>query len=725
MVVEALRALRLPLWNPHEGTGLPLFAQVQHGVLHPVSLALAAVWPQAGMDAFIVAHVALAALGAALLARRLGASAPAAALAGLGYGLSGYVLSMSAVLPYLAGAATAPWAVAALAVAEGPGPLTLAGLAVAILHLSGDPQWALVAALVGGALALEARGPRGLAAAALAVGLGTGLAAVQLAPAWAWLGETVRGRIDLPQTERTQWALAPWRLVELFAPGFFQGTPGEALRAPVFMQLGREAAGSSFFASYDIPFVPSVFVGAGLLVLAGAGAAGSRRGRLLAALALVLLWTAMGRALGAEQLLHRVPIWGQLRYAEKMVGPFALCVALLAAMGVDRLATARTGRLAAGAAASAVVLGATAAALGAGWGEGALASLGAGAAASLARWRLAVGLWHAAGALLALALLLAAAQRPARRRFLAPSAAALVLAEGLAATPFALHAGARGAREEEPLARLRGSAAVVRVGTPLRARAGQGPRSLDEADRTAFVESRMGVSPYAAASRIDQIETYVATPPMGLVLAENAIRWGWTGRRRYAVTHVVLPEPVAREELVRVGPAVEGGRPLYAVPDLGFRVWEVPHRPWATFAAQVRMAADGGEAFRALQASGDLGEVVLEGEAPAGLSPGKVLSVERAAERIRIEAEAPGEGLLVVADAFWPGWQARLDGRLVPIQRADLLVRAVRWPAGRHLLEMTYDPPELVVGIGISAAGALLSIGLALRSWFPWRGRTR
>ncbi|HET6922401.1 MAG TPA: hypothetical protein VFI16_04560, partial [Anaeromyxobacteraceae bacterium] len=723
LVVEALRDLRLPLWNPHEGTGMPLFAQVQHGVLQPVSLALAALWPRAGMDAFIVCYVLLAGVGAALLARHLGGSAGAAALAGLGYGLSGYVLSMSAVLPYLAGAAVAPWAVAALIAAEGAGGVALAGLAVAVLHFSGDPQWALAAALVGGALALEARGIRGLAGAGVAVALGTGLAAVQLVPAWAWLGETVRGQIELPQAERTQWALAPWRLLELAAPGFFQGTPGESLRAPIFQQLGREAAGRSLFASYDIPFVPSVFVGAGLLALA-ATASASRRGRVLAALAAAFLWTAMGRHLGAEQLLHAVPLWGQLRYAEKMVGPFTLCLALLAALGADRLPAVRIARGAAAAAAPAAVALAVGAILGAGWGEGALAALGLGSAAPLARWRLAVGLYHAAGALGALALLfLAAARRPGRRRLLAPGAAALVFAEGLAAAPFALHAGARGVREEDPLARLRGTAEVVRVGTPLRARQRQGPADLDEADRAVAVESRMGVTPYPASSRIDQIETYVATPPMGLMLAENAIRWSWVERRRYAVTHLVLPEPVSQAELPRLAPAVEGGRPLYAVPELGFRVWQVPHRPWAAFAERALPVADRGEAFRALQATpvGDGGGVILEGPAPGGLSPGRVLSVERRPEYLKIEAEAPGDGLLVVSDAFWPGWKARLDGRTIPLQRADVLVRAVAWPRGRHVLEMAYQPAEVSVGISITAAASLLALGLGAWAWVSRR----
>jgi hypothetical protein len=374
--------------------------------------------------------------------------------------------------------------------------------------------------------------------------------------------------------------------------------------------------------------------------------------------------------------------------------------------------------------AAAAVLGVIGAALGGGWGV--LAVLGAGPAAPLARWRLAVGLYHAAGALAALALvLLLAARRADVSRALVPALAAAIFAEGLAAAPFALHSGVRGAREEEPLAWLRGAADVVRVGTPLRARARQGPEGLDEADRAVTVESRMGVTPYPASSAIDQIETYVATPPLGLVLAENAIRFGWAGRRRYAVTHLVLPEPVARAELVRVAPAVEGGRPIHSVPDLGFRVWEVPHRPWASFAERVQAVGDRDEAFRAIQGIADQGggAVMLEGGLPAGLSPGRVLSVDRRPERIRIEAEAVGEGLLVVADAFWPGWNARLDGRPVRIQRADLLVRAVAWPAGRHLLEMAYQPHEVSLGVAITAASALLAIGLG--AWSAWRKEGR
>ena len=61
------------------------------------------------MDVFILIYIFLAALGNSLLARMLGASSGAAAVAGFGYALSGYVLGMSSIIQYLGAASTAPW----------------------------------------------------------------------------------------------------------------------------------------------------------------------------------------------------------------------------------------------------------------------------------------------------------------------------------------------------------------------------------------------------------------------------------------------------------------------------------------------------------------------------------------------------------------------------------------------------------------------------------------
>jgi hypothetical protein len=304
-----------------------------HGALHPVSVMAAWLDAGAGMDLLVAANVVVGTLGAAMLARSLGASPGAAAVAAFAYGLSGYLLGMGAVLQYQLAGATGPWVVASLREAGRGrwGAVAAAAAGVGASHLAGDPQWTIVAVALGGLLALEAGGILGLGRAIAGVLLGTMIGAVQLLPAWGFLDQTTRGG-GLTEADRRQWALAPWRIVELVAPGFFAGRASETLNAPVFLWLGGDTQSRLLR-----PFVPGVFVGAVPLFLAVLGVRASRVGRWLGAAALVLLWLALGYHLGAQQLLGPVPIWGSFRYAEKMVGPLTLVIATLAALGADRL----------------------------------------------------------------------------------------------------------------------------------------------------------------------------------------------------------------------------------------------------------------------------------------------------------------------------------------------------------------------------------------------------
>jgi len=163
LVDEALRDLRLPLWNPFMAAGVPLLADAIHGVLHPVSVLTAWLGTGRSADLLIGGHLALAVLGAALLARDLGASRAGAAAAAFTFGLSGFVLSMAGNLVFLAGAGSLPLCVAGLrrfAVEPRAAHLAAGALSAALLALTGDAQ----ALMVGGALALalawEAAGPR-------------------------------------------------------------------------------------------------------------------------------------------------------------------------------------------------------------------------------------------------------------------------------------------------------------------------------------------------------------------------------------------------------------------------------------------------------------------------------------------------------------------------------------------------------------------------------------
>jgi hypothetical protein len=717
LISDALRAGRLPLWNPYEATGMPLFAQLLHGVLHPWSVLAALLAPGDGTDLLIVLHVATGALGAGVLARSLGASRRGAAVAGLGYGLSGYLLGMSAVIQYLAAAGSAPWAVAAVRAAArgGAGRIAVGAVGIAVLFFSGDPQWTMIAALMGLLLARESAGWRGAARALAAVAAGTALAGIQLVPTWVFLHASNRSAGLTPQ-DSVQWALAPARLAELVIPGFFAGRPGHSF-APVFSWLG----GSSL---YPMPFLPSVFVGLPVIALAAAGLRTGRVGRLLGWSALVFLWLSLGHFAGATQALSWVPVWSSFRYAEKLMGPLTLCLSLLAALGLERYqagVTPRAGRPAV--LGLCLVLAAVC--------FGVVRVVEAPAALPPDVW-LPLGERLAAGFLLAAlwcgAVMLSRGRAPGfwaghRENLLV----AAVLASGVAASAAALHAGSGQSRAQTPLAALRADGAVPRVVTPVDAIALPVNRGFDYFDALQAVRSRTGAPPYAVPSRVDNFATYTGLLPrryddllnaLAVFGDEKGLAYG-----RFAVTHAVLTPPLSPrdEQVVR---AVTGrGSLVLRDPEWGIDLWEVPHEPWARFAQRVLPVSGEAAAVAAVVKATAAGDpsVVLLGQAPPQLAPGKVLGIERAAEKIRIEAEAQGDGLLVVADAFWDGWQATLDGRPVPILLADGLVRAVPWPSGRHLLEMRYRPAELRVGAAVSAAAALLLAGCTL--WSRRRSR--
>lgn len=68
----------------------------------------------------------------------------------------------------------------------------------------------------------------------------------------------------------------------------------------------------------------------------------------------------------------------------------------------------------------------------------------------------------------------------------------------------------------------------------------------------------------------------------------------------------------------------------------------------------------------------------------------------------RAEVETAANGVFVQSEAFYPGWKAYLDGREVPIMRADYALRAVELPAGRHVLEIRYVPLNFWAGLLVS-----------------------
>ena len=327
---NALRASRLPLWNPHLFMGAPLLANSQVGFFYPFNWPL---WlllpPPYAVSATIGLHLFIAGLGTYLSGRRvLRLSPPAALLAALLFALGGYLTAQVEHVNQLQGLAWLPYyllllhgdgttrarqlrrtvgvaALFALQLLAGHTQSTfITGVGVGLWLLAGSAQRPIAAALRGSAW----RRLLPLAGGAL---LALALAGVQLLPTLELTGLSSR-QGGLAANEVLSFSLHPLLLAGALLPGY----------------------GQSLFSEY-VAFLPLT-----ALLLAG-WAAWQRRsepaGRALLLLALLGLFLALGRFNPAYWLLARLPGFNLFRAPARWLVLYGLGMALLAGAGLDDL----------------------------------------------------------------------------------------------------------------------------------------------------------------------------------------------------------------------------------------------------------------------------------------------------------------------------------------------------------------------------------------------------
>ena len=744
-LVNAARERLPPLWDLTLGFGQPWLADPSSQLLYPTTWLSLLVAPWTAYSVYAVGHLAFSGAGFTRLARASGLRRTASLVAGGAWMLSGPFVSLVNLWHHLAGAAWMPWVVLAVhRLVRRPRPRTalVFGVCLALQVLAGSADMLLLTGVLSLAWAagVARRGTR-LGPVAAAAGGGVLLALVLSAGQWLPALDAASRAIrrELPRELADRWSVPPAGLARILLP--LDGS-GRLAWTP--------AAHRMLFDSAAEPFLGSLFLGVVPLALAGVAVWGGRRRVLvwsLTAAAVVATLAALGpHAPVADLVRSLVPGASHLRYPSKAMLVPAFACALLAGQGLA--ATRRQLR------ARAI----------AGWTATAGAALLAGAAVLLGpglAWAVSLGLvqgregtqadalpWAVRCAVLAVVALLAAAvlrgdRIPSARRealLAACVAAELWLAHhdlhpttppaALLVRPPVLSAvdTSSGGRLYVYDYALMEGAAVQWLGRESAYTVAQPPAGFDPRERAAFAVRLYPVPPVSAtwgfegSYDIDQ-SGLQPLPMWGLNLSlRMAERTPAHAKllRLGAVRSVIALDSRSFEDLVP-GPRFAS---LFPEPILTF---QVPGAlPRARVVGKAR-ALEGPEALAALfdPAFDPAAEAILSGAearaaaAGAAGATGSVRIAELRADRVRLEAALDRPGLVVLADAWDPGWRAWVDGRPAGVLQANVAFRAVAVPAGSHVVEMRYRPTPALVGLalsGISALGlAALGVGASLR----------
>jgi hypothetical protein len=106
--------------------------------------------------------------------------------------------------------------------------------------------------------------------------------------------------------------------------------------------------------------------------------------------------------------------------------------------------------------------------------------------------------------------------------------------------------------------------------------------------------------------------------------------------------------------------------------------------------------------------------VVLQGEAPnLDNCDGGSVQIERyRATGVTLRVDSPCRAMVVLADVWFPGWKAYVDGQPAKIWKAYNVVRGVVVDSGRHEVRIIYRPASVFIGAALAGLGIILCIAL-------------
>ncbi|MGQ0720299.1 MAG: hypothetical protein ACT4PE_01855 [Candidatus Eiseniibacteriota bacterium] len=715
VVSEELRHGRFPFWNPGIACGTPLAANPNNYAWYPSRLLELVASPETALSIHFFAHWILGGAAMAALAAALGASTLAAATAAALYLLCGpslSLLSFANLVPFLFWTPAA--LLAALALIRSPGRRPCAALAACLAAQTTfvEPSFLAAEALAAAALVLAvARRPLPRSApvwAATAAVTALLLAAPMWVPMAKHVAASARGE-DVKASLGS--SVSPIGLLQIPVPQLL-GEYHTLEKRTYWGEILNEGKGP-FFLSLSF----------GVVVLAGVAAGVAGRARVavpLAAAAVLGVLLAMGAHFAPFRSLALAEGGGWFRWPVKFTFLAAVTLPPVVALGVDAL---RGGSRAAAAAAvgAAVLLGAGALAMaatgdasGRGWLGSLVAALGevkdVPEILGDARVRMLRASTFALGAALAAGAVMVT-KRAAVRHAAAAVLAALVV--------FELAGPQRSVNRATPLEVLRADGPILQEA---RAVARRGFRVLFPREHWDVAVRRAPDMPdeWWPRTRLDrEIGNFyhaVGEGIPGVLLNPDRLVAPLAAEQGRVFPLLRPADQVAMLELLGVGASVKIGASALVS-------GKTPHATSVGYPAVLVEQQD------AVPIASWVDELPVSDAAP--WSPEFVRAAREQvrahgdAARVRVVAAGPGRwtldvsgdrgGWVTLSETADDAWQARVDGRLVPIEPYLSGFQAVSVPAGSHRVEWTYRPTALGALLAASALGWIAVLALALQ----------
>jgi hypothetical protein len=181
----------------------------------------------------------------------------------------------------------------------------------------------------------------------------------------------------------------------------------------------------------------------------------------------------------------------------------------------------------------------------------------------------------------------------------------------------------------------------------------------------------------------------VMTPSFQRVLAVHRVSLLTFGRGQAKFARA--PSPYAKKSCRLLASSDVQGTESYLCPEVG----GIGYFPGTLSIASTRDEAL--QHLRSLTPSQLLDTAVLGPELDPALASqeslsgaGRVLSVRRWGDDLTYELDVERAGTFVIADTFFRGWRATVNGRRTPISRANVNFKAVRVPAGKVTLKLHF-----------------------------------